>query len=65
MPLWVGILILFGGLLVIGVIVDLIAKLRGKKINFERKHKTMNESERITQEKLMNKIRDDINDHKF
>ncbi|WP_099159137.1 hypothetical protein [Virgibacillus ndiopensis] len=59
MPLWAVILILFGGLLFIGVIVDLIAKMRGKKINLEEKNRHMSESERVYSESFMHEIKKD------
>ncbi|WP_188454835.1 hypothetical protein [Virgibacillus oceani] len=59
MPLWAIILILFGGLLLIGIIVDVIAKIRGKKIDLEKKDRHMSESERVYSESFMHEIKKD------
>ncbi|WP_199794679.1 hypothetical protein [Lentibacillus sp. Marseille-P4043] len=40
MNVWIFFVIPLGGLLLIGIIADLIAKLRGKKINLERDKNT-------------------------
>ncbi|PAV28533.1 hypothetical protein CIL05_16495 [Virgibacillus profundi] len=65
MPLWGFILILFGGILLIGVIVDLLAKLKGKKISIEEKEKNMSESERIYKEKIMHDIKNHMDNNRF
>lgn len=65
MPLWGFILILFGGILAIGVIADLKAKMKGKKISIEEKEKNMRESERIYKEKILHDIKDLMNNNHF
>ncbi|MGY0694695.1 hypothetical protein ACW2QC_18260 [Virgibacillus sp. FSP13] len=51
MNVWIFFLIPFGGLLLIGIIADILAKLRGKKINLER-DKDTSESGNIYSESL-------------
>ncbi|OZU87112.1 hypothetical protein CIL03_18165 [Virgibacillus indicus] len=65
MPIWVFILIVFGGLLLIGIIVDIIMKFRGKKINPERKNRKVTESERIYAESFKEQVRNNMHDNFF
>lgn len=49
----------------IGVIVDLIAKVRGKKIRIDEGNRKMSESERIYSENFKHETKEDINQNLF
>ncbi|WP_106496761.1 hypothetical protein [Lentibacillus sp. Marseille-P4043] len=55
------ILIMFGGLIVFAVIVDLIAKRRGKKLDFEnRDDSNISQSERIYAESFKDQVKQNM-----
>ncbi|MFD2761478.1 hypothetical protein [Lentibacillus juripiscarius] len=65
MPVWAFILILCGGVLGVGVIVDLTAKLRGKKVTIDEDGRQVSESERIYSESFKHQIKQDMGDGPF
>lgn len=60
MPLWLLLLILAGGLLVIGLLFDWVAKKRRIKVDFKEGVKNASESERIYTEKALDEARQKI-----
>ncbi|WP_052345704.1 phage holin family protein [Paucisalibacillus sp. EB02] len=60
MPLWLFLLIIFGGLLVVGLIFDWVAKKRNIKTDFQEGIKNASESERIYTEKALDDVRHKI-----
>lgn len=65
MPLWAFFLIIIGVLLMVGIIIDLISKIKGKKINPERKNRKVSESERIYAENFKDQVRNNMHDNFF
>ena len=57
MPLWLFLLIIFGGLLVVGLIFDGIAMKKNIKIDLHEGVKNASESERIYTEKALDDVR--------
>ncbi|MGY0693295.1 hypothetical protein ACW2QC_10960 [Virgibacillus sp. FSP13] len=57
----VFILITFGGLIIFGVIVDLIARLRGKKLDFKKRDDSnISQSERIYAESFKDQVKQNM-----
>ncbi|MFD1037798.1 hypothetical protein ACFQ3N_05160 [Virgibacillus byunsanensis] len=65
MPLWIFILIVFGGLLLMGVVVDVIAKRKGKKLNLEKEKKDSSTSERVYGESFKHEIKQNMHRNHF
>lgn len=65
MTLWLFLLILGGGLLLFGFIVDLIAKKRGLAMDPEEGLKAASESERILKEQYLQQTHDNLNNPNF
>jgi hypothetical protein len=57
MSLWLVLLILFGGLLIVGLLFDWVAKKRNIKTDFQEGVKHASESERIYTEKALDDVR--------
>lgn len=63
MPFWILLLIIFGVLLIIGLVFDWIAKRRKIKTDFQEGAKSASVSERIYTEKALDEVRHKIGDN--
>jgi hypothetical protein len=57
MPLWLLLLIIFGGLIIVGLIFDWVANKKNIKIDLQEGVKSASEAERIYTEKALDDVR--------
>jgi hypothetical protein len=65
MPMWMFPLILVGGLLLFGFVIDIIAKKKNLQLDPEEGLKAASESERILKEQYLDQIKDNMNNPNF